>query len=334
MRPAKLTFILGPILVVSCSTPVPAPSVAPSPTPEAASTTPASAVPMDNRSTVALAMEDKPSENSGGIQASGPLQVVSETPVCSRADWSPQKLPPMLTRDKGTKTALVGHSGSIRELFAEICTDSPGSIATSSLPSTVVDGVRVRVLRTFPAGKSGRGWQGSHCEFELSLADGGGVPVVLGRNEVPPFNTVRALVRSDSAVWLNLGFNGYAREFPKGGNRIVALDLCEGRVVWLSKDSASNGGLLLLGEYLITAYGFTSERRHVFVLDPHSGSVIQKLPVIENLCPSKAWAPNWRPGQRCDAPGQAVGAAERPRIEEGALMVDTNTGSSAFRFKQ
>jgi hypothetical protein len=133
-------------------------------------------------------------------------------------------------------------------------------------------------------------------------------------------------------VWLSLGFNGYAREFPKGGNRVIAIDLCEGRVVWQSKDAVSNGGLLLLGPYLITAYGFTSERRYVYVLDSHSGSLVQKLPVIENVCPSKAWAPHWQPGERCDAPGQSVGAATHPRVEEGVFMVDTNTGSSAFHF--
>jgi hypothetical protein len=190
------------------------------------------------------------------------------------------------------------------------------------------------VLRDTPAGDSGRGWRGGQCEFELSLADGSGVPVVLGSDQVPPFNTVRSLVRTGSAVWLNLGFNGYAREFPQGGNRIVAVDLCDGRVVWQSRDAVSNGGLLLLDDYLITAYGFTSEPRYVFVLDRHSGSVVQKLPVIENVCPSKAWAPNWSKGQRCDAPGQNVGAATDPRIEDGVFMVDTNIGSSAFSFRE
>jgi hypothetical protein len=95
----------------------------------------------------------------------------------------------------------------------------------------------------------------------------------------------------------------------------------------------SNGGLLLLDDYLVSPYGFTSERRFVYVLDSHSGDVVQKLPVIENVCPSKSWAPHWHPGERCDAPGQAVGAATAPRVEGGAFLVDTNTGSSAFGFR-
>jgi outer membrane protein assembly factor BamB len=164
------------------------------------------------------------------------------------------------------------------------------------------------------------------------LANGAGVPVVLGEDRVPPFNTIRAVIRSGSAVWLSIGFNGYTREFPAGGNRILALDLCQGKVIWQSADSLSNGGLLLLGDYLVAPYGFTSERRFVFVLDAHSGKVIQKLPVLENVCPSKRWLPHWQPGERCDAPGQLVGAATWPRVDGGYLYVDTNTGSAKFGF--
>jgi hypothetical protein len=69
------------------------------------------------------------------------------------------------------------------------------------------------------------------------------------------------------------------------------------------------------------------------VLNAHSGAVVQKLPVVENICPSTSWAPHWRPGERCDAPGQRVGAATNPRFEGGLLLVDTNTGSSSFQFK-
>jgi hypothetical protein len=140
-------------------------------------------------------------------------------------------------------------------------------------------------------------------------------------------------VRSGSAVWLSVTFNGYTREFPKGGNRIIALDLCDGRVVWQSKDAMSNGGLLLLGDYLISPFGFTTEPRFVHVLDSRSGKVVQKLPVIENICPSKTWAPNFKAGDRCDAPGQRVGGANQPRIEGGLFLVDTNTGSASFELK-
>ena len=194
-------------------------------------------------------------------------------------------------------------------------------------------GVEIHLAGATPAGSTGRRWTGNQCAFDVRLADGSGPTVRLGPGDIPPFTTVSALVRSGSAVWMSVGFNGYAAEFPKGGNRIIALDLCLGRVAWKSKDAMSNGGLLLLGDHLISPYGFTSERRYVFVLDSHSGAIIQKLPVIENVCPSKSWAPHWHPGERCDAPGQVVGAATDPRVEAGVFLVDTNTGSSSFQFR-
>jgi hypothetical protein len=197
----------------------------------------------------------------------------------------------------------------------------------------VLDGVEIRLTGAVPAGTTGRGWAGNQCRFEVRLADGSGVPVELGESQIPPFTSVTALVRAGSAVWLGVGFNGYTREFPKGGNRVLALDLCDGRVVWKSKDATSNGGLLLVDDYLVSPYGFTSERRYVYVLDAHSGNVVQKLPIVENVCPSKSWAPHWHPGERCDAPGQTVGAATSPRVEGGLFLVDTNTGSSAFEIR-
>ncbi|HET9931396.1 MAG TPA: hypothetical protein VFQ35_11935 [Polyangiaceae bacterium] len=264
---------------------------------------------------------------------------------CKPADWTPRELPPLLERGKGAPSssacARPGCAESTRPdqagpggaLLERACTDSPEVTAGPAPAPVVVDGVELRVLSTTPAGKSGRNWAGNRCAFGLRLADGSGTAVELGPEHVPAFNTITAVVRSGSAVWLSVGFNGYTKEFPGGGNRVIAVDLCAGRVVWQSKDAMSNGGLLLLDDYLISPFGFTSERRFVYVLDARSGSVLQKLPVIENVCPSKSWAPNWHPGERCDAPGQAVGAATQPRVEDGLFYVDTNTGSSAFHFK-
>src|SRR5512145_2837710 len=94
---------------------------------------------------------------------------------------------------------------------------------------------------------------------------------------------------------------------PANSRRVAIASsrwICDGRVVWQSKDSTSNGGLLLINDYLVSAYGFTCERRYVSVMEAYSGSVVQRSPVVENVCPSKSWAPNWHPGERCDAPGQ------------------------------
>jgi hypothetical protein len=233
---------------------------------------------------------------------------------------------------KASKTE-PDRQGVQQSAFLAECTDAPAGPTLASPPAVVLDGVELRLVAAIPAGASGRGWTGNQCAFDVRLADGSGRAIRLGPNDIPPFTTVSALVRSGSAVWLAFSFNGYTKEFPQGGNRIIALDLCSGSVPWKSKDAMSNGGLLALGDYLISPYGFTSERRYVFVLDARSGRVVQKLSVVENQCPSKSWAPNWHPGERCDTPGQSVGAATNPRVEGGLFWVDTNTGSAAFQFQ-
>jgi hypothetical protein len=261
------------------------------------------------------------------------LAVTPPPPACAPADWSPRRLPPLLERGKRINAERPDQLGAEQLLFDDECTDSPRGPPGGSSAPLVVDGVSVALASRKSAGTSGRGWSGDQCQFEVRLADGSGKPTLLGEQHVPPLTTITALVRSGSAVYVSVGFNGYTREFPGGGNRVLALDVCEGRVVWQSADGTANGGLLLLGEYLVAPYGFTNERRYVHVLDAHGGAVVQRLPVVENVCPSKSWAPHHRPGDRCDAPGQIVGAARSPRVEDGLLLVDTNTGSAAFSFR-
>jgi hypothetical protein len=251
-------------------------------------------------------------------------------PTCAPADWSPRSLPPLLEPGKTSDPTRADQVGSDVRGFEE-CGDGPNGPGAGT-GGAVIDGVGVRVAGITPAGSSGRRWPGNQCSFELRLASGAGQRVLLGPEMVPPFNTITSLVRAGSAAWVAVSFNGYTREFPKGGNRVIAVDLCAGKIAWTSPNSTSNTDLLLLGDYLVTAYGFTSEKRFVHVLDARSGHVLQKLKVVENICPSKSWAPSWD-GGRCDRPAQDVGAASAPRVEGGLLLVDTNTGSSSFQFR-
>lgn len=275
-----------------------------------------------------LAPEPKASAAPAPTEA--PLERV--LPACTPADWSPRPVAPLLrpgTRGNGVYADEPSHEAPA---YTEECSDAPGGPSGKGA-TVVLDGVRLRLTSSTPAGFSGRKWAGNQCSIELRLVNGAGRPVTLGPEQIPPFNAVTSLVRRDSAVWLAVGYNGYAREFPQGGNRVIAIDLCDGRVVWTSPDSRSNSSLLLVNDALVTAYGFTNERRYVYVLDPRSGAVVQKLPVVENVCPSKSWAPNYA-GGRCDAPGQRVGAATRPRIEDMLFVVDTNTGSATFELER
>lgn len=264
-----------------------------------------------------------------------PVTEPPPTPACSPADWSARKLAPLLATGKPRGVSSAAHPdqlGSEQLLFVAECTDAPNGPRSGSAEPVTTNGVEIHLVERVPGGKSGRGWSGDRCSFDVKLADGSGKPTHLGAAQVPPLTTITAIARAGSAVYLSIGFNGYTKEFPQGGNRVVALDACDGRVAWQSRDGISNGGLLLLGDYVLAPYGFTSEKRYIHVLDAHTGALVQKLPVVENICPSKSWAPNHRPGDRCDAPGQLVGAARGPRVEGGLFLVDTNTGSAAFGF--
>jgi hypothetical protein len=263
-------------------------------------------------------------DNPGAKDVVADSATVDPTPRCAPFDWSPRALTPLL---RPGKRQTPGHADAPHVdagAFDDRCSDDPpGMRREHDAKSVVVSGVELRLDTTTPAGSSGRGWPGDACTFDARLADGSGRSVHLGPEVVPPFNHIGAVIRSGSAAWIELSYNGYTKEFPKGGNRIVAVDLCDGRVVWRSKDSMSSfGGLLLLGDYLVSAFGFTLEPRFVSVLDARSGKVIQRLSVLENICPSPP----------CDAPGQRVGAASRPRVEDGRFLVDTNTGASSFEF--
>lgn len=259
-----------------------------------------------------------------------PLQLAA--PRCEAYDWNAHALRPLLAPGKLASSALPNHAGAEQGAFGSQCQDAPVGSGAPAPDRVELDGLTLRLLSSTPAGLSGRKWAGNQCTFEVSRSDGAGKSVELGPQRIPPFNTINAVLRSGGAAWISVGFNGYAKEFPQGGNRLIALDLCAGRVAWQSTDATSNGGLLLYDDYLLVPYGFTAERRSVFVLDAHSGRLVQQLPVIENICPSTSWAPNWKPGDRCDPPGQKVGAATHPRIEGGLFLVDTNTGSASFQF--
>ncbi|HYQ42056.1 MAG TPA: hypothetical protein VER11_08810 [Polyangiaceae bacterium] len=263
----------------------------------------------------------------------------SVVPRCEAFDWAPRALSPLL---RPIKPGHFEHAAGGKQpdqaaaeqgAFESECQDAPDGPSERSPTSVTLDGIAFELTSTTLAGKSGRGWLGNQCAFSARLADGSGTAVHLAAPELPPFNSIRAVVRAGSAAFVSVSFNGYSKEFPQGGNRVFALDLCAGRVVWQSANDTSNGGLLLLGDYLIAPYGFTSEPRSLFVLDAHSGTVVQRLPIIENVCPSERWAPNWHRGDPCDPPGQKVGAATNPHVAGGLLLVDTNTGSAAFQFE-
>jgi len=122
---------------------------------------------------------------------------------------------------------------------------------------------------------------------------------------VPPFTALSALVRAGSQLGSPLLVQRLHQGISRGGNRIIALDLCSGRrrlaverrhveTVACCCSATTSSHPTALPASAATSSCSTRAR-------PHRGRNCQ---VIENQCPSKSWAPHWHPGERCDAPAR------------------------------
>lgn len=236
---------------------------------------------------------------SQGNDPSAPLAPAGqEAPPCATDDLPRAAKPvPLLDRPKshrndrmitGFSLGQVGPpdgraSSGGRDIWRTFmdCTDSPqGARPAVGLSVTdPVSSLTVRITRVEDMGKTGRGWPGVRCSVRIEDTADPARFVEFGRDDVPAFNQVGAIVRDGDSIFVAFHFNGYASEIQRRGNRVVAADLCRHAVVWRSRDLVSNTDLLLDGEYLITGYGFTAEPDFLYVLDRRTGTIVQKLPL-------------------------------------------------------
>lgn len=74
--------------------------------------------------------------------------------------------------------------------------------------------------------------------------------------------------------------NTYARTSRGMNAYITAVDTRAGRVVWRSPPLVANASNFeIVGDYIISGYGFTAEPDFLFLLDKRTGQVRQRLPV-------------------------------------------------------
>jgi hypothetical protein len=233
---------------------------------------------------------------------------VSSGKGCVPADWTPRALPPLLKPGHDAEAYPPDRLGQRVSWFGVVSNEScldPSSLAgPGQAVAASINGVDLSILHVDVVSKDGEKAYGGQCTFGLKLANGVGPTVTLASDYVMPFNTITAVERAGAAVWLSLEAHGYAKDFPRGSSYVVAADLCEGRAVWKSDYLTSNGPILLLGDYLVTGYGFTDEPRTLYVLSAHTGEVVQKLAL----------------------PGSPQGMA----LMSGLLVVRTNHGVATF----
>ncbi len=74
--------------------------------------------------------------------------------------------------------------------------------------------------------------------------------------------------------------NTYARSSRGMNAYLTAIDARRGRVLWRSAPLVANASNFeIVGEHLVTGYGFTQEPDFVYLLDKRTGEVRQRLPV-------------------------------------------------------
>ena len=72
----------------------------------------------------------------------------------------------------------------------------------------------------------------------------------------------------------------YARSSRGMNAYLTAIDTRRGRVLWRSAPLVSNGSNFeLVGEHIVSGYGFTNEADFLYLLDKRTGEVRQRLPV-------------------------------------------------------
>jgi len=82
----------------------------------------------------------------------------------------------------------------------------------------------------------------------------------------------------DRTLYFDCNFNGYASIMKKKTGYLVALDLDSGKVAWASSNlTSAYMGFIVYKDVVIAGYGFTDEPDHLFVLNRHTGKVLQKI---------------------------------------------------------
>lgn len=89
--------------------------------------------------------------------------------------------------------------------------------------------------------------------------------------------SIRFALIKDNILYLNLFHRTYASSCPSNAY-IMAIDMNYGSVIWKSQPLVSNSyNFVILGDSIITGYGFTAEDHYLSVVNRFNGSVLGKI---------------------------------------------------------
>lgn len=80
------------------------------------------------------------------------------------------------------------------------------------------------------------------------------------------------------SLYFDINYNGYASIMKKKTGYLAALDLERQEILWVTKNLTSSWrGFLVSGDVIYTGYGFTDEPDFLYVLNRHTGKVLQTV---------------------------------------------------------
>ena len=78
----------------------------------------------------------------------------------------------------------------------------------------------------------------------------------------------------------NMACPSYASAIGGKGSKLYSYDPASGRVVWETDYLVSNDIFITDSRYVFCSYGFTSEKKFLYMLDKQTGRVYSKLPMV------------------------------------------------------
>ena len=84
----------------------------------------------------------------------------------------------------------------------------------------------------------------------------------------------------DDVLFVSTSHRTYARSSGGVNAQIAAIDLAAGALLWRSRPLVANAAnFVLVGDHLISGYGFTAEPDFLYILEQRSGRVVSRTKV-------------------------------------------------------
>lgn len=122
-----------------------------------------------------------------------------------------------------------------------------------------------------------------NCASEVRLFDCAGTTLVsvpleplASRRDMIEIQDVRY---ADGTLYFNEACMTYSREAGGRCSSLVALDPYAKKVLWRTGPLVSNNAFLVVGEHLVTTYGFTSEPAAIRVVRRKDGAIVDRKPL-------------------------------------------------------